>query len=71
MDKKLIINRIKIKKGYVKMDDDFETLTSKVPTDLLNNFRTAAFRKYGPKRGYMQKCLAEAIILWLDHEKGE
>lgn len=53
------------------MRDDFETLTSKVPTDLLNNFRTAAFRKYGPKRGYMQKCLAEAIILWLDHEKGE
>lgn len=53
------------------MGDDFETLTSKVPTGLLNDFRTVAFKKYGPKRGYMQKCLSEAIILWLKQEKGE
>ncbi len=51
------------------MSSEFESLTAKLPKDLLEEFRELAFKKHGPKRGYVQESLAEAVEEWIKNNK--
>lgn len=40
-----------------------------LPEELENEFRQAAMKKFGMKRGYLKKAFNEAIETWLKIEK--
>ena len=46
-------------------------ITASIPDDLEDRLREIAIKKFGPKRGYLQKALIEAIRLWIEREEGQ
>jgi len=44
-------------------------ITTVIPDDLEERLRKLAIRKFGMKRGYLQKALIEAIKLWIQKEQ--
>ena len=44
-------------------------IATTISDELEERFRELAIKKFGPKRGYLQKALIEAIKLWIEREE--
>jgi len=50
------------------MGDGVGKITTTIPDELEDKLREMAIKKFGPKRGYLQAAIIEAVKLWLERE---